>query len=358
MKYEKKSLIAIAQRVIKDIKLTPEEISSLTNFQKPDEDITFLTWMRRLAVPGSLVVGAVFTIYPEIIAQFVKHLPLWTNLSPRVLLGADYLWDFIGEPVGRQNILYHLPNVVFYSFGIVGLKYLIDKIENRTWLEKVLFAQTTLLKNIQQGVLNLSMTKGHSLVFVGKGDYIGMQFVLNHSSHDAVTISQVKPNYTDIWNYYDTSTSFDDLKNVIDSCDGKNAGEYIFFPVKDNSIFLPSNGDYDLSPHKLDIICTNIRNAEKEMKVSPKRIVIIGDRYHKSVVCSEDKTIVIKDSQDTITLASISDRYKNVTLLDPSDIVIRKIIEIAKGRKIVFRATKEGIAEYKLRFYDRLESFG
>ncbi len=354
----KKSLVASAQKISKNKGITPDEISSLVAFQKPDENTTIFTWIRRLTIPGSLLVGALFTIYPEIIAQLVQKLPPWTNLTPRALLGADYLWDFVGEPVNERNILYHLPNIIFYSFGIVGLKSLIDKIENRTWLEKVLHAQTTLLKNIQQGSLNLRMAKGHSLVFVGRGDYIGMQFVLNHSLSEAVTISQAKPTYTDIWNYYDISTSFDDLKNVIQRCDGTNAGEYLFFPVKDTSIFLPGESDYDLSPHKLDIICTNIRNAEKEIRMPAKRIVIIGDKYHKSVVYSEDNNTVIKSSEDVITLEYISSKYRNVTLLDPSDIVIKKIIELAKGRKIVFRATKEGIKEYKNRFYERVESLG
>jgi hypothetical protein len=358
MNLEKKNLISAAQKITKNKQITPDEISLLLGFQKPQEETSLLTVFRRLAIPGSLLVGALFTIYPEVVTQLVSYLPHWTNLSPKVLLGVDYLWDFIGEPVNQPNILYHLPNIIFYSFGIVGLKALIDKIENRTWLEKVLDAQTTLLKNIQQGTLTLKMRKGHSLVFVGKGDYIGMQFTLNHSQNNAVTISQAKPTYTDIWNYYDISTSFDDLKDVIKRCDGANAGEYIFFPVKDNSIFLPGECDYDLSPHKLDIICTNIRNAEKEIKVAPKRIVVIGDKHHKSVVYSEDKTGVIENSEDVITLQSISERYENVTLLDPTDIVIKKIIEIANGRKIVFRATKEGITEYKVRFYERLELLG
>ena len=354
----KKSLIASAQKITKNKEITPDEISSLVAFQKPDENTTIFTWIRHLTIPGSLLVGALFTIFPEIIAQLVLKLPPWTNLTPRALLGADYLWDFVGEPVNERNILYHLPNIIFYSFGIVGLKSLIDKIENRTWLEKILYAQTTLLKNIQQGSLNLRMVKGHSLVFVGKGDYIGMQFVLNHSHSNAVTISQVKPAYTNVWNYYDISTSFEGLKDIIQRCDGANAGEYLFFPVKDNSIFLPGESDYDLSPHKLDIICTNIRNVEKEIKMPTKRIVIIGDRYHKSAVYSEDKTSVVKNSEDIITLESISNKYKNVTLLDPTDIVIKKIIKIAKGRKIVFRATKEGIKEYKSRFYERLDLLG
>jgi len=46
-------------------------------------------------------------------------------------------------------------------------------------------------------------------LFIGRGDFIGMQFVLNHKPDDAITIAQVKPTYTDMWNFYDVETLFE-----------------------------------------------------------------------------------------------------------------------------------------------------
>jgi hypothetical protein len=97
---------------------------------------------------------------------------------------------------------------------------------------------------------------------------------------------------------------------------------------------------------------------EKELKWKPKRIIIIGDKDHNSCVQSEEKTRLVKKSLEVISLGSIAKKHKQVTLLDPTDIVLQKIIAIAMGRKIVFRATREGIAEYKKRFYQRLERLG
>lgn len=163
-----------------------------------------------------------------------------------------------------------------------------------------------------------------------------MQFALNKQSFstnkpldEAVTISGKKPAYTDIWNHYDVETLYDDLKNTLIRASGVNAGEYIFFPVKDDQIFLPGEKAYDLSPHKLDILCQNIRTIEKELKWKKKRILIIGDKFHKSHVQSEDQKQIIPKSEDVITLSSIAKKYENVSLLDPSDIVVKKIIEIA-----------------------------
>lgn len=358
MTYQKRTLIALAKKVSSQKPLTPEEITYLLGFEKLNKDSTFNKTLKRIAVPLSLLFGFLFTAFPQEFTNIVKYMPAWTNFPPPILTGVDYLWDLIGEPVRKANILYHIPNIILYSFGIFGIKKLIDAIDRRTWLDTVYLAKKTVQEQLASGMLLLNMKPGHSLLFVGKGDFIGMQFVLNHKPDETVTISQSKPFYTNFWNYYDAEGLYDDLKQTITRASGENAGEYVFFPVKDDQIFLPGEKAYDVSPHKLDILCQNIRVIEKELGWKEKRIIIIGDKYHKSFVQSEDQKGVIPKSEDSITLGSITKKYKNVSLLDPSDIVLTNVLEIAKGRKIVFRATKEGIAEYKTRFYNRLEELG
>jgi hypothetical protein len=358
MNYQKYKLIQITRKVTKTLPLTPQEITYILDFEKTDKTPKPVQFLRQLALPLSLAFGFLFTAFPHQFQQFTTHLPAWTNFPPPILTGVDYLWDLIGEPVHKPNIIYHIPNIILYSFGIFGLKKLMDAIDRRTWLDKVRTAKETLKQQIQNGTLTLQMKKGHSLLFVGQGDFIAMQFTLNHDSDDTVTIAQKKPTYTNVWNHYNNETLYEDLKTVILRASGHNAGEYVFFPVKDDQIFLPGEKAYDLSPHKLDILCQNIRVLEKELKWHQKRIIIIGDKFHKSFVQSEDQQQVIEKSEDIISLSSIAQKYPNVTLLDPSDIVLKKIITIAKGRKIVFRATKEGITEYKTRFYDRLQQLG
>ena len=354
----KKRLLSLAKKVEQNHQITPDEIDELLSFEKTGENKKVFTLLKTVALPLSLAFGFLFTVFSKEFQQFINTLPSWTNLAPPLLTGVDYLWNLLGEPVGKANILYHVPNIILYSFGIFGIKKLFEALDKRSWLDRVLSAQLTVDNNIRTGRLNLSLKKGHSLLFVGRGDFIGTQFVLNHKNNNSVTISETKPVYTKIWNYYFTDTLYEDLKNVIERSDGKTAGEYIFFPVKDDQIFLPGPDAYDLSPHKLDIICQDIRTIEKKNKWKAKRIIIVGDKSHQSVVQSEDKRGIIRNTRDTISLASISEKYPNITILDPTDIVLRKIMGIASGRKIVFRATKLGIAEYKDRFYHRIESLG
>jgi hypothetical protein len=358
MKFQKKRLIRISKKVRKNLRLTPSEIDYLISFEKSDKEPSPIWLAKILALPASLFLGFLFTVYPEFFQNLTNALPSWTNFNPKLLAGVDYIWDIIGEPVKKANIIYHIPNIVLYSFGVVGVKKLLDAINQRSWLENVLLAQKVIAENIEKGSILLQMRKGHSLLFVGKGDFIGAQFALDHNADETVTIALTKPTYTSIWNHYDIETLFDDLKNVLDRSDAESAGEYVFFPVSDTEVFLPGEKSFDLAPHKIDILCQNIRTIEKEERWKAKRIIIIGDKFHKSFVQSEDERGVVKKSGDTIMLSTIAQKYKNVTVIDPTDVVLKKIIDIAAGRKIVFRATKEGLAEYKKRFYNRLKQLG
>lgn len=79
--------------------------------------------------------------------------------------------------------------------------------------------------------------------------------------------------------------------------------------------------------------------------------------YNHAVI-TFPKYYTIPKSQDTISLESLVQKHEGVQIFDPTDIVLKHILDKAAGRKIVFRATKEGIAEYKERFYQRLELLG
>ncbi len=358
MRHSKSKLLSIARKIENNKKVTPQEISTVISFEKAEKELRALTIAKKAAVPIALAGGFLIAVYPKQTTEIVKHLPAWTNLPEQMVIGADYIWNLIGEPVGKSNVLYHIPNIVLYAFGILGVKKLFDAIDRRTWVDKVNAAKKTLLQMIDNGNANIELKNGHSALFVGGGDFIGTQFVLNHKEDEVVIVGTSKPNFTNIWNYYDQESSYEQLKTVLERVCSKKTGEYMFFPVKDDQIFLPSSTAFDLSPHKLDILCQDIRTIEKQNNWGTKRIIIVGDKFHNSYVQSEDQNGKVKNSEDKISIETIAGKYPNVTLLDPTDIVLKHVLAIAKGRKIVFRATKEGIAEYKKRFYDRLGKLG
>lgn len=71
----------------------------------------------------------------------------------------DYLWSILSNPIEKQNIVYHLPNIVLYSFGIVGIKNLLERLERKTWLDKVFDAQEILKERVKNGEQNWAMKK-------------------------------------------------------------------------------------------------------------------------------------------------------------------------------------------------------
>lgn len=358
MSSRKNRLLWSSQKVREGLPLKPSEIEELLTFDNERREHPFFSLAQAAAVPLSLVLGAIMTMYPQTFLSIAEQLPSWTNLSSRLLDGLNYFWNFLSESIEHPNLLFHLPNFVFYSFGILGIKSLLEKLERRSWLNKVLDAQQLLQTTLQSGKVTLDLPNGHSLLFVGKGDFIGMQLAINQGTEGAAIISEVRPDYTNSWSFYSVDSLYEGLKETLVRASGDTAGEYVFFPVKDDQIFLPSPKAYDLSPHKLDILCRNIRVIEQECGWKTNPIFIVGDRFHQSFVQTEDKKATIPKSQDTISLESLARKHEAVQIFDPTDIVLQHILEKASGRKIVFRATKEGIAEYKERFYQRLELLG
>ncbi|OGG05066.1 hypothetical protein A2Z33_07340 [Candidatus Gottesmanbacteria bacterium RBG_16_52_11] len=358
MNQPKSELLRIVRIITSGGKLTVNDISTIMTFTKPDSELMSVRLLKITAVPLSLFFGFLFAVFPDEFVRMTGDLPAWTNLSPRFLTGVDYLWNILGEPVKKSNIIYHLPNVILYSFGFVGAKKLFDAIDRHTWLDRVRAVQQQVRAGINSGTLNLRLRNGHSVLFTGKGDFIGMQYVTNLAPDEAVTLSESKPGYTDIWNSFDSQATYKDLYRVLGRVSDENTGEYVFFPVRDDQIFLPSPDAYDLSPYKLDILCQNIRQIENAMKLTHKRIIIVGDREHRSLVRSEDRHKVIRKSEEVITLDSIAAKYRDVTIIDPTDIVLKYLLSKAGGRRIVFRATADGIRHYKARFYRRLIKSG
>jgi len=354
----KKQLIQIAKKIIVHERISPQQMQQMLSFELKDKESGTISILKKAAVPTAILVGFLIAVFPDNAQVLVSALPAWTLMPDPMVRGADYIWSIIGEPVGKNSILYHLPNIILYSFGVLGVKKLFDVIDRKTWIDKVNFAKKNLVERLEGGTLPLLFKKGHSVLFVGNGDFIGTQFVKDSAPDRAVIVGAIRPSVTNAWNYYNADEGFESLRGVFERVCGKDTGEYIFFPVKDDQVFLPGPKSYDLSPHRLDILCQDIRTIEKKNKWKPKRIIIVGDRFHESFVQSEDEKKKVSKSEDTISLQSISDKYSNVTVIDPTELVLKEVLGIAKGRKIVLRATRDGINEYKNRFYQRLYKLG
>lgn len=356
--YLRNKLLSISRQVKRGDRLSPAEINYLLEYKFIENDNKLSSIIQTYAFPFAILIGAVMAMYSSFFDSVFSQFPHWTFLTPELQTGLDYIWSIIGSPVEKANFFYHVPNIIMYGVGLISIKGIIDAIHKRDWLDIVTTAQANLKQRIEEGSVNYDLKKGHSILFVGKGDFIAQQFTENHSQNETITLAETKQTYTDVWQLYNTESHEENLNNALECAEANRAGEYIFFPVQDIHLFLPSPTAYDMPPHRLDLHCQYIRRMETRKRWDRNPIFIVGDKFHKSLVQTEDKSKVLEGSEDIISVESIAQRYPDVNVIDPTDIVIKRILKMAKDRKIVFRATVDGIKEYKSRFYERLEKLG
>ncbi|MFI5170921.1 MAG: hypothetical protein ACHQFW_00945 [Chitinophagales bacterium] len=353
-----KELLAIATKLKINSPVSPTEAEKIIHFQINDKQTKFQKFLTHIALPGSIVLGMTMAGFPAFYTNLITHLPAWTNMKPNLLNAVDYVWSIIGKPVKQPNIIYHIPNVILYSFGVLGVKKLFEYLRKKTWLDKVIEAKSTLKNLMEQGKLNYNLNDGHSLLFIGEGDFIGQQFYMNNKPGDAVILSGKAQNYTAHWLKYDPHLSFNSLQQTLDLADAYNCGEYILFPIIDTEIFLPGPGKYDLSPEKTEVMIQAIRDIERIKEWPPKRIIIVGDKKQQSSIRTETISAIVDGTSDSISLETIKNRFEKIIIIDPTDLVIETILKKYPGRKILFRSSIDGGAEYKKRFYERLGESG
>jgi len=353
-----KELLAIAAKVKTNAPISPDEVHAIVSFEVPDKQTKFQKLLTRIALPGSILLGMSMASFPTFYTNLVTHLPRWTTMTDQQLSAVDYVWSIIGKPVKQKNIIYHVPNIVLYSFGVIGVKKLFEYLRKKTWLDKVNEAKTTLQQLIQEGKVNYNLNDGHSILFIGGGDFIGEQFYLNSAQGDVIVLASKKPNFTTHWLGYEPMSTFQSLQETLDLADAYNCGEYILFPVTDTEIFLPGPHKYDLSPEKVEVMIQSIRDIERIKGWPAKRIIIVGDKMQTSCVQTESISGAVDGTAEFVSLVSVSKRFEKIIILDATDLILEFIMKKYPGRRILFRASVDGGAEYKQRLYARLKEFG
>ncbi len=353
-----KQLLDIAARVRDNKPISPVEADLLSAFEVPEKESKLHKILATIALPGSIILGMSMAGFPAFYENLVSHLPACTNMSEGLAAGVDYIWSIIGEPIEKNNIIYHIPNVILYSFGVIGIKKVVEYIRKKTWLDKVNDAKVILQERITKGIVNYNLKEGHSLLFVGNGDFIAEQFGKNCDPEDSIILATHTQHYTSHWLYYNPSSTFNSLQNTLDLADAYNCGEYVMFPIIDTEIFLPGPGQYDLSPEKVEVVIQAIRDIEKIKGWPAKRIIIVGDKKQTSCIQTENIKGVLDGTIELVSLESVQKRFEKIIVIDATDLVIETILKKFPDRRIFFRSSVDGGAAYKTRFYERLKEFG
>lgn len=355
---QRKFLTAIAKKVKENQSLTPTEVNALLSFSLEETKHSFFKILSTIALPLALLLGYSMAAFPLFFENLVSHFPSWTNLSDTQLLGVDYLWNILAYKVNKNNFIYHIPNIVLHSFGILGVKKLTDYIRSKTWLDKVLDAKKTIEDSIKTGTQSFALKNGHSILFTGNGDFVAHHYDSTTDDNETLTISSSKPYYTNIWNKYEIGSPFASFKETLELAHAENCGEIVFFPVTDQHLFLPGENDYDISADRLEVIITAIRDIERINNWKESKIIIVGDRYQQNELRTETKSAILEETLEIVSLASIQKKFSSVIIIDPTDITCEALIQKFPNHKLLFRSSIAGSQVYKDRFYKRLEELG
>lgn len=352
----KPALIKIANGIRRDDRVSAELVKPFLDYKLP-EISRASRMMLRVAAAISLFFASVLVIFPEVGEMLSGVLPGYFLLPARIARALDYVWGLVGKPVGKQHLMYHLPNIIIYAFGVAGVRQLWRKIHRGNWKDLVQDSQEKLHKMIKEGTGRFTFSPGFSLLFVGESDQTARSLVIDNPTVGATFSPRHQP-YTNFWGKFDAGEGEEGFGRALEQFNAEDAGEFVLFPIQDQHLFLPGPYEYDIAPHRVDIAVRRIREFEAEKGWDKKRIIIIGDNEQKSRFLTASVCGRIRTQNDEICLRSISRHYEDIIVLDPTEATLSKIIEIADGRQILFRASDQGVEKYSAEFYRRLTLLG
>lgn len=352
----KQALIRVATAIRNNEKIETGLVDPFLD-HKFEELSVFSKVMLKMAAAISLFFASVLVIFPEVGEKLIEWLPDFFLLPERLSKALDYVWGLVGEPVEKQHLMYHVPNIIIYVFGAVGIRQLWKQVHRNNWKDLVRRAQDTLSKRIEDGTGLFRFAPGFSLLFAGEGDQMARSLVADDPAV-GLTICATRQPYTKLWARYAAGEGDEGFIRALGQVNAQDAGEYVLFPVRDEHLFLPGPFDFDIAPHRVDVAVRRIREFEKERGWETKRIIIVGDKEQQSNFITDSDSGRIATDVDEISLKTISDKYENTTILDPTETTIKSIVTIAGGRRILFRSSDKGVEKYSREFFRRLSLFG
>lgn len=349
----KTTLIQVAQAIRNGERIDANLVEPFLS-HKVHEQSEFGRFMLKIAAGLSLFFASVLVIFPEVGEWLISVLPGFFLLPDRLARALDYVWGLVGKPVGKNHLMYHLPNIIIYAFGVAGLRQLWRKIHKSNWKDQVIAAQARLEEMVNDGTGRFVFPPGFSLLFTGNGDKVAESLVVDDPLIGP-TFSTVPPLHTRLWGRYRPGEGDEAFERALERVNAQEAGEFVLFPVVDEHLFLPGPLEYDLAPHRVEIAVRRMRAFEEARGWARKRIVIVGDKEQCSVFVTACDSGRVEADDARVSLRTIAEDYADVIVADPTDITLTRIIEIADGRQIYFRASDQGAEKYSDAFYHRLK---
>lgn len=307
-------------------------------------------------VPGALMAGYVATYaasrlaggdFPSVDIPPVLHelLQAVHNLSQ----------NSAKNPTLRE----HLPYILLEGAAIwAAAKTLPDWIRTRGKRQQVREAQQVVQGQVSGGEFKYAMAQGHTAAFIGLGDPLAESLQQANDPDQVMLYSHARID-NQVWQLISKNGQQEEIFQVLDRGNFQNAGEVLLLPVKYEDMFLPDKTGNDMTIDEIAAVVHVIDDYAKSRGIPTKNVVIVGSKDMQETYISRADTEQAEKSQKT--LAELVDELNQqrtgakVEIIDPTEIVMEKIDELARGRYIEFVSTEESDQRYGQRFYEQLK---
>jgi hypothetical protein len=336
--------------------------------QKPLVPSTTAAWVAGGCFAGYLVTNALIGAFPEL-----HQLPVLNAEVPVRLLDAfNNIISFTSDATSGSDVAAALPYVLKYLALISGSGFLTDTVgklfanntqrtrteQIRSYNEGLTAAHQELTSKVEAQALPLKMNSGHTAAFTGAGDPTLEGIREKLSVQDAMEYTSSKTHNT-ISDFLPTQLlpdkiSPEELATILDHGDFRSAGEIFISPIKSSETFLAHlPDDFDMDCDQVESLINQLDEYCRAQGIENKRVIIAANPQSMSVL---SKTIINGETVSTeVTLEQImaektKERKAAVDFVNPDELVMSKILFLAKGRRLGFHAREAGTEKYSERF--------
>ena len=323
----------------------------------------------------AVVVGLLFAAYPEIPSAIREATP-GLRLNTRLHDAFNYLHGIHFGEVAEQHLIDHVPDLGF-DLALLAPLYglLVWGFVHFGWRRRLLSLRGVARELVENGrlparapvTLRWKMRSGYTALMVGDGDPLADEFVRSRGPDEVLLLASRRQDVSDIWVRVGDDADLDDLKGAFELASFDRCGRLILMPVQEQHAVFPPADAYDIAPERLEDLLCNIRTLEGRLEApstgGPRRIpiIVVGDREQATVIDSFDDVShgAFPGMSATITLETIAAKLgESLIVIDPTDVVLRRVMQLANGARIDFRGTEESRAMYEDQFRRRLKELG
>lgn len=310
-------------------------------------------------IPAALMVGYIATFAATRLAG--GEFPT-AEIPPVLHEMLQAVHNLSNNAANNPTLREHLPFLFLEAAAVWGaVKTLPDWFRSRGKRQRIKEAQQVSKSEIEKGEFNFDMAPGHTAAFVGAGDPLADRLQTISPPDQFIQYSHAKIDGK-VWQLLRQNAQQEEIFKVFDRGDLKDAGEILLMPVKYEDMFLPDKTGHDMTIDEVASMVNVVDEYCQSRGIPRKKVVIVGSKDMQETYVRRTAAGGKEESQKTLAelVAEMNHQREgvNVELIDPTEIVMKKITQLAGGRTIEFVSTGESDERYGQRFYERLKSAG